>query len=169
MNTIHEFDANDKSTWPDESRNGKYVLCKMDSSKREGHYEYDVCMTKLVTDRYDGIIVAWMEIPLEMKDFKKGQKHHYVDIRDAWEEFRKTGLMVFVNSFLHIFGWAIFTVYRGSGEFVGAWPERTTYRGFHERVMTRSYRRLTDYMVENAKNLKIDMYSERVDINDDLR
>ena len=27
-------------------------------------------------------------------------------VKKSWSQFRETGLVVFINSFLHIFGWA---------------------------------------------------------------
>ena len=48
--------------------------------------------------------------------------------RKSWDEFQASGLLWFVNSILHTFGWAIVVVMVDGEEKV--WPARTTLRGF---------------------------------------
>lgn len=80
--------------------------------------------------------------------------------KKTWDEFRDTGLLWFVNTILHVFGWTI--VVEGdtdekdeNGNFVTktAYPARTKYRGFPEEVNDRGYKNITDYMVNNVKEL----------------
>ena len=49
--------------------------------------------------------------------------------KKTWNEFRSTGLLVFVNTFLHIFGWAIVVELGDDGKET-VYPYRTRFRGF---------------------------------------
>lgn len=71
----------------------------------------------------------------------------------SWDAFRATGLLTFINGFLHIFGWAICVEYE-DGTFIRAYPMRTTWRGFKEETWTTAYGKIADYMAENADKIK---------------
>ena len=71
----------------------------------------------------------------------------------SWDAFRATGLLTFINGFLHIFGWAICVEYK-DGTFIRAYPMRTTWRGFKEETWTTAYGKIADYMAENADKIK---------------
>lgn len=71
----------------------------------------------------------------------------------SWDAFRATGLLTFINGFLHIFGWAI-CVESKDGTFIRAYPIRTTWRGFKEETWTKAYGNIADYMAENAYKIK---------------
>lgn len=71
----------------------------------------------------------------------------------SWDALRATGLLTFVNGFLHIFGWAICVEYK-DGTFIRAYPMRTTWRGFKEETWTTAYGKIADYMAENAYKIK---------------
>ncbi len=71
----------------------------------------------------------------------------------SWDAFRATGLLTFINGFLHIFGWAICVEYK-DGIFIRAYPMRTTWRGFKEETWTMAYGKIADYMAENACKIK---------------
>lgn len=66
------------------------------------------------------------------------------------DEFRATGLLLFVNMFLHIFGWCIF-VEVGDDEPSRMGVARTTYRGFQEAHVTAAYEKIGTYMRIFAK------------------
>lgn len=68
--------------------------------------------------------------------------------KKSWEEFRETGLLVFVNSFLHIFGWCICVNLDNDGNVTEAFPSRTSFRGFSEDVNDRAYNKLARYISE---------------------
>lgn len=68
----------------------------------------------------------------------------------SWDAFRKTGLLAFVNGFLHIFGIAI-AFDRNTGI---AFPARTKWRGFSNEAWTKAYRKLSNYMAGTADVLK---------------
>jgi len=72
--------------------------------------------------------------------------------KKEWSEFKKTGLLVFVNQFLHIFGWAI--VFEMEGENVkSVYPARVKYRGFDKDIISKSYQKISEYMKDNAEEL----------------
>lgn len=72
----------------------------------------------------------------------------------SWEEFRNTGLLSFVNTFLHIFGWAlVFSYTDGSNEPVSVYPARVRFRGFSEEQVAADYIKLSQYMVNNSDEL----------------
>ncbi len=75
--------------------------------------------------------------------------------KKSWKEFRETGLVLIINQILHVFGWAIvFTIDDESGEIVSVYPARVKYRGFYNESVTKNYRKVTQYMVDNAEELK---------------
>ena len=71
----------------------------------------------------------------------------------SWDAFRATGLLTFINGFLHIFGWSICVEYK-DGTFIRAYPMRTPWRGFKEETWTTAYGKIADYMAENADKIK---------------
>lgn len=78
--------------------------------------------------------------------------------KKTWEEFRATGLLLIINQLLHVFGWAIVCEYDDkTHELVNVYPARVKFRGFDEQSTTESYKKVTDYMIENAKDLKDDL------------
>jgi hypothetical protein len=71
-----------------------------------------------------------------------------------WSEFRNTGLFLFINSILHIFGWAIvLEMDNDTKEIIRAYPARVSYRGFPEESVEKAYIKISEYMIENAKDL----------------
>ena len=78
----------------------------------------------------------------------------------SWSEFRNTGLLWFINSILHLFGWAIvfeFSDERGTfnpdAGLKSVYPARVKYRGFSEKDNSEGYKKVTEYFKENAENL----------------
>ena len=72
--------------------------------------------------------------------------------KKAWEEFRKTGLLWFVNVIIHVFGWAI-VVEVEDGKIIDSYPARVKFRGFDEASNTIGYKNVSEYMKENASEL----------------
>ena len=56
---------------------------------------------------------------------------------------------MFVNSFLHIFGWVIYY----NPEQKSLYPARTRYRGFSETSQEKNYLKITEYMAKEANQL----------------
>ena len=70
----------------------------------------------------------------------------------AWDEFRNAGFFVFINSFLHIFGWAI--VMEIDNEKISrVYPARVKFRGFNEKSIEKAYLQITEYMNKNSSIL----------------
>ena len=67
------------------------------------------------------------------------------------EEFCQTGLLMFVNMFLHIFGWAIVVSVDSDGSSI--YPARCKFRGFDEKTEAEAYKRLSHYMRKMADEL----------------
>jgi hypothetical protein len=79
--------------------------------------------------------------------------------KKSWEEFRSHGLLLFINQFLHIFGWAI--VFDTEGDkVVGVYPARVKFRGFDNEDTSEAYEKITKYMVNNSTELDKDIQDE---------
>ena len=70
----------------------------------------------------------------------------------SWKEFRATGLVLLLNQFLHIFGWAIVFVIEDD-EIKEVYPARVKFRGFDEKSSTESYIKISEYMDKESKSL----------------
>lgn len=69
--------------------------------------------------------------------------------KKPWEEFRKTGLLLFINQLLHIFGWAI--VFEMVGDEVkNVYPARVKFRGFSDQDTDEAYKMIGKYMKDNS-------------------
>ena len=81
---------------------------------------------------------------------KKGQMIE----KKSWEEFRNTGLLLFINSILHAFGWAIVVeIENEDDEVTKVYPARVKFRGFDEQSQEESYRRIGRYLKNNANEI----------------
>ena len=72
--------------------------------------------------------------------------------KTTWEEFRKTGLLWFVNSVLHLFGYAIVLEVENK-KIVNVYPARVKFRGYAEKNNTDGYRQITKCLKENIDTL----------------
>lgn len=73
--------------------------------------------------------------------------------KKTWNEFKETGLLWFINTTLHAFGWAIVIELDDNGKIADAYPARVTFRGFSEDSNTKGYNKITEYMSNNAEEL----------------
>ena len=72
--------------------------------------------------------------------------------KKSWSEFHKTGLLLFINQILHVFGWAIvFEV--ENDEIKCVYPARTKFRGFETKLVSESYLKISKYMNKNSGEL----------------
>jgi hypothetical protein len=72
--------------------------------------------------------------------------------KKEWSEFRDTGLVLIVNQILHIFGWAlVFDI--ENDKIKNIYPARVKFRGFDNKSVEEAYRKLSRYMLNNAKEL----------------
>ena len=67
----------------------------------------------------------------------------------SWEEFRNTGLLWFVNTILHMFGWAL----AYDLETKTVYPVRCKFRGFTEDINMEGYKKVSKYLKENIDEL----------------
>lgn len=63
-----------------------------------------------------------------------------------WKEFRETGLFVFVNVFLQMFGWSIVIEINKKGKVGSVYPKRVTYNGFPERTLSDAYLKVKNFI-----------------------
>jgi hypothetical protein len=71
----------------------------------------------------------------------------------SWGEFRNCGLLWWVNTLLHTFGWAICIEINEQLDITRAFPARVKFRGFDETSNTRGYILLSQFMKDNAEVL----------------
>lgn len=71
----------------------------------------------------------------------------------TWGEFRQTGLLLFVNNFLHIFGWAIVFHYDENKNITQVIPARVKFRGFDNKDVDKAHIALADHLKENIDEL----------------
>lgn len=70
----------------------------------------------------------------------------------TWEEFRKSGLLWWINMILHTFGWALVMEFENE-KIKRVYPARVKFRGFGEEYNTEGYQAISKYMKENATEL----------------
>lgn len=72
----------------------------------------------------------------------------------SWDEFRNTGLLLIINQILHAFGWAIvLELDEKRTEIVNCYPARVKFRGFSEDVTVASYKKVGEYLKNNANDI----------------
>lgn len=69
-----------------------------------------------------------------------------------WSDFRNTGLLLVINQLLHLFGWAIVFDMEGD-EVKNVYPARVKFRGFDEKSVSESYKKVTEFMHQNSSQL----------------
>jgi hypothetical protein len=80
--------------------------------------------------------------------------------KKTWEDFKKAGMLWFVNSILHVFGWSIVVELKANGEIAGVYPARVKFRGFSEDSNTQGYKNITNYLKENVNDLHEEINKE---------
>lgn len=70
----------------------------------------------------------------------------------SWAEFKDAGLLWFINTILHLFGWVI-VLNIEDGKIIDAYPARTVFRGFSNEINTEGYIKLSDYLKENINEI----------------
>lgn len=72
--------------------------------------------------------------------------------KKTWNEFYETGLLWFINTILHIFGWAIVMELKND-EVVECYPARVKFRGFDKGYNDIGYRSINLYMKNYGEEL----------------
>lgn len=73
--------------------------------------------------------------------------------RKTWSDFRNTGLLLLVNQFLHIFGWAIVFVFDEEANIKEVYPARVKFRGFSQESTQEAYKKISLYLLDEAIEL----------------
>ena len=85
--------------------------------------------------------------------------------RKTWEEFRRVGLLWWVNRALHLFGWVIACeLDKDSKEITDIYPAHCTFRGFSREAEAEGFRRMTSLIVTDAGRMWDEMGSEGVSL-----
>jgi hypothetical protein len=82
--------------------------------------------------------------------------------RKSCGEFRRTGLLLFVNQFLHIFGWVIVVQTNDNDDSVIMYPARFKGRGFYEKDVDEAYIKLSKYMDKESETLLKEAQEEQL-------
>lgn len=73
--------------------------------------------------------------------------------KKSWQEFRDTGLFLFVNSILHVFGWVI--VIEVENDIIkSCYPARTRYRGFSDKDVEESHKKISTFLKNTSSELE---------------
>lgn len=72
--------------------------------------------------------------------------------KKTWKEFRDSGLLWWINTMLHTFGWAIVFDFE-DGEIKSVYPARVKFRGFGENQVEEGYIKVSEYLKNNANEL----------------
>lgn len=72
--------------------------------------------------------------------------------KKTWYEFRKTGLLWFINTILHTFGWAI-VMEIDNKDVKDIYPARVKFRGFSEEINDEGYKMVSNYLKENIDGI----------------
>jgi hypothetical protein len=79
---------------------------------------------------------------------------HSMISKKTWEEFRSTGLLLIINQLLHIFGWAVVFNFNAEDKLLDVYPARVKFRGFDNKDTDEAYKKVTNYLNENVRELK---------------
>ena len=69
-----------------------------------------------------------------------------------WEEFMSSGLLWFINTILHTFGWSI-VIKKYDNKIIDVYPARVKFRGFSEESNTDGYIKISNYLKNNIDEL----------------
>jgi hypothetical protein len=73
--------------------------------------------------------------------------------KKSWKDFKETGLLWFINTILHTFGWAICVEVDDNSTVTNAYPARVKFRGFSEASNTNGYINVSKYLQKNIDEL----------------
>ena len=77
--------------------------------------------------------------------------------KETWESFRESGLFWFINIILQIFGWSIVIEFNNKGKIKEAYPVRSKFRGFSEKISEQGIYRITKFLHEHIDELMDDV------------
>ena len=74
--------------------------------------------------------------------------------KQNWEVFKDSGLLWFTNMILHTFGWSIVFEYSDDNKICNVYPARVKFRGFSEKLNTKGYIKVSEYLKNNIESLE---------------
>ena len=74
--------------------------------------------------------------------------------KKSWSEFRTSGMLWFINTILHAFGWAIVVEIDDNGNVTNCYPARVKFRGFDIDTNTRGYIAISEYLKQNIDDIE---------------
>lgn len=74
--------------------------------------------------------------------------------KKTWQDFRDTGLFMFINTILHAFDWALVVEVDERGSIKECYPARVKFRGFDGDDQTDMHKKIGAYLNDNAAELK---------------
>jgi hypothetical protein len=74
--------------------------------------------------------------------------------KKTWKEFRECGLLWWINSLLHMFGWAIVVSLDDNGEIIETYPARVKFRGFDLKSNDEGYQNVSKYLLDNIQEIE---------------
>lgn len=111
------------------------------------------CIRKRLSGRIPTCDAGYMYCDDKKCKFYTPPKKEMIN-KKTWEDFKGTGLLLFINQILHAFGWAICFEYEEDGETLKlVYPARVRFRGFDNKNISNSYQKLSKYMLDNAEEL----------------
>lgn len=79
--------------------------------------------------------------------------------KKSWQEFKDAGLLWWINTMLHTFGWALVLEVDGV-EIKNVYPARVKFRGFSEKSNTNGYKKLTKHLNSTISELRNEVNDE---------
>lgn len=73
--------------------------------------------------------------------------------KKTWKEFKDSGLLWWINTQLHMFGWNITFNLNKDGDIVEVYPARCNFRGFSKKSNDNGYTKVTKYLKDNIEEL----------------
>lgn len=73
--------------------------------------------------------------------------------KKSWKEFKETGLLLYINQVLHVFGWAIVFEQDEDSNVIKCYPARVKFRGFDNSKVRESYTKISKFMNKNSEEL----------------
>lgn len=74
-------------------------------------------------------------------------------VEKQYEDFRNAGLLWFVNTILHAFGWALHIEADDEDNIINMYPQRRGFRGFSESINNDGYEKIAKYLKDNSSDL----------------
>ena len=98
------------------------------------------------------LVIEFDKAMEQIKDIRGEQIMNNMVNKKSWDEFRKSGLLWWINMILHTFGWAI-CIDVVDGKATNAFPARVKFRGFDETNNNKGYYNVSEYLKTNINEI----------------